>query len=125
MTPERARELLDAEEERLRTLRDQERARLSESLEAATAELTSFDQHPADVATETHEREVDQSFVQAMEEGILEVEAARRRVEEGTYGQCQLGGGDIPDERLEVVPTARYCVEHQTELEQRPHTPDT
>ena len=121
MTPERARSLLDAEEMRLRELRDQEQARLSESLEAATGELTTFDQHPADVATEAHERELDQSFVRSMEAALLEVEAARRRIEEGSYGLCEVGGEQIPDERLEIIPTARYCVDHQAELEQGAH----
>lgn len=36
--------------------------------------------------------------------------AALVRIEEGTYGQCQSCGAEIPVERLEAVPTTTLCV---------------
>ena len=42
-----------------------------------------------------------------------DVEAALRRLEEGTYGQCEACGGPIDEGRLAALPAARYCVGHQ------------
>lgn len=123
MNPERAQELLDAEEERLRALRDSEAEQVDESLESATGELTSFDQHPADLGTETHDREVDATLLRSAEQGLEEVAAARERLREGTYGHCQVCEQPIPDERLEAQPTTRHCVQHQAEAEHRAGAP--
>lgn len=42
-----------------------------------------------------------------------DVDAALQRLQVGTYGQCEACGGPICRERLEVVPAARYCLDHQ------------
>jgi len=38
-----------------------------------------------------------------------EVEAALRRLDEGTYGRCEACGGPVPPEHLRSWPTARRC----------------
>src|SRR5690349_20519537 len=38
---------------------------------------------------------------------IGEIDAALRRIDEGTYGQCVRCGKPISEERLKAVPTAR------------------
>lgn len=48
---------------------------------------------------------------------ILEVEAALRRMDEGTYGICEVSDEPIPFGRLDIEPTARTTVEAQEELE--------
>ena len=40
-----------------------------------------------------------------------EIDAARARLDDGTYGQCEVCGKPIADGRLEVRPVARTCVE--------------
>ncbi|MEA2452811.1 MAG: DnaK suppressor protein [Actinomycetota bacterium] len=106
-----ARERLEKEKERLKALIHN----LGEDAEAEEngGELNTLDQHPADAGSETFEREKDMAIVSNLEEQISEVEAALKRLEEGTYGTCEKCGKPIGDERLEVVPTARYCVEDQ------------
>jgi RNA polymerase-binding protein DksA len=39
-----------------------------------------------------------------------EIVAALARIEEGSYGQCENCGAEIPEERLDAVPTATLCV---------------
>jgi DnaK suppressor protein len=117
MTPERARQLLDDEEARLQKLADAEKERLTESLEDSTGELTAFDQHPADLGTETHDRELDESLRQSLDAELDAVRSARTRLEKGEYGLCKTCGMEIPDERLEAMPATRYCVEHQAQRE--------
>lgn len=43
---------------------------------------------------------------------LEEVRRARRRVADGTYGTCEVCGGPVPEERLEVRPWAVRCVQH-------------
>jgi DnaK suppressor protein len=41
-----------------------------------------------------------------------EVEAALKRIEDGTYGICETSGEQIEEERLEANPAARTCATH-------------
>lgn len=107
-------------------LLEEERRRLQEvknsfgltDLEAETEresvdELSSVDQHPADLATETFEREKRVSVLASVEDQLADVEHAFALLERGRYGRCEACGKPIPDERLEARPAARFCIEHQ------------
>lgn len=50
---------------------------------------------------------------------LTEVEAALKRIEDGTYGRCVGCGKFIPEKRLEAIPWASRCVEDQAKLEQQ------
>lgn len=75
-------------------------------------ELSAYDNHPADMGTETFERERDHAIDENLEQRLTSVEAALQRMDEGTYGQCELCREPIPYERLEAVPWTATCVEH-------------
>jgi len=114
MDTDLARRRLAAERERLEEVR-QAAGRLSAgAAEAAERELASADQHPAELATETIERELDQTVVAHAETELLEIESALARLDTGTYGLCEDCGKPINEERLEALPFARYCVEDQS-----------
>lgn len=84
--------------------------------EAQERELSSADQHPAELATETIERELDQSVVLHVQMELTEVQAAVAKLEAGTYGLCEACAKPIADARLEAMPAARYCIEDQAKL---------
>ena len=125
MDEQRARELLTAERERLVKIRDDQRAHLAESETESTGELSSFDQHPGDLGTETFEREKDQSILERVEAEIAEVDAAFARLDEGRYGRDVDTGEPIPDERLEERPAARHTVQREAEIEHDSGTSST
>jgi DnaK suppressor protein len=54
---------------------------------------------------------------------LEEIDAALGRIAEGSYGECEECGGNIGAARLEVQPTARFCIGCQEKLEQRPGAP--
>jgi RNA polymerase-binding transcription factor DksA len=83
----------------------------------SVGELSSYDQHQADMGTETFEREKDLSILEQVEAELADVEHALRRLDDGTYGTCEVCGKPIPDERLEAMPATRLCLEHQAEAE--------
>ena len=82
------------------------------SLRDAVDELSTIDNHPADLATELYEREKDIA-IKAHEEDVLQkVDAALAAIENGSYGVCAKCGVDIPFERLEAVPYTLFCIDH-------------
>jgi len=48
---------------------------------------------------------------------LTAIDEAMGRLEQGTYGICEVCGLDIPEERLRVMPAARYCREDQEKHE--------
>ena len=74
---------------------------------------------PEEAAVDTLEMEQEQS-IEANERALLtEVQAALKRIEQGTYGKCVECGRPIPEKRLEAIPWAARDVEHEAALEQR------
>jgi RNA polymerase-binding transcription factor DksA len=82
-----------------------------------TGELASFDQHAADTASDTLEREIDAALLQSFDDDLLEVDAALARLRAGTYGTCERCGEPIDEDRLRALPTAVRCLAHQEEAE--------
>jgi DnaK suppressor protein len=118
MDPDRARQRLEEERERLTRIRDSLLADPETTGDAGSiGELSSVDQHPGDIGTETFEYEKNQSLLESISAQLADIEAAFERLEKGTYGLSVLSGKPIGDERLEAVPYARYTVEEQAEVE--------
>jgi RNA polymerase-binding transcription factor DksA len=119
MDTELARQRLAEERDRLDGVRatfdDEHLTDQSES--ESVGEISSYDQHQADMGTETFEREKDLSILEQVESELADVEHALRRLDEGTYGTCEVCGKVIPDDRLEALPATRLCLEHQAEAE--------
>lgn len=85
------------------------------SMEAATdavGELSSYDNHPADMGTELYEREKDMMFRKNKELALEAVNKALHAIDDGTYGICRVCSMPIPYERLEAMPSTDTCVEH-------------
>jgi RNA polymerase-binding transcription factor DksA len=99
--------------ERAREIEERRKHVAAEDNEQRDAELADYDQHPADQGTETLEAELDQTTLAILEAEAKDVAEAQRRLEEGTYGKCIVDGEDIPPERLEAIPEALRCIEHQ------------
>ena len=107
------------EEERARALSEIETLQgmdssASESQERG--ELSDYDQHPAENATETFERERDLAM-EGNEQVILrQTEAALKKIDDGTYGTCERCGKLISVARLEAIPYTPYCIEDAERL---------
>ena len=90
------------------------------SLEDETAEVIgSSDNHLAETASATVDREIDYTLEENSEHVLAEIDAALRRIEDGTYGQCTNCGKQISPERLEARPWATLCIDCQRQREGR------
>ena len=115
MTKVKVRKRLEEERTRLEGVRD---GILREGEEADEGgELSSVDQHPGDLGTETFEHEKNVSLLEQVSDELLQIEAAFQRLEQGTYGTCQACGRPIAAERLEALPASRFCVDDQAKAE--------
>ena len=102
--------------ERVRTGLDDEHLH-DEPEEDSSAELSHADQHPADAASDAFEREKEFSILEQVEAELSDVARALERLDQGTYGRCDACGAAIADERLAAMPAARFCVQHQGDVE--------
>ena len=76
----------------------------------ASADSNADDEHDPEGSTIAFERSQVGALIDQAKQRLLEIEAARIRVDEGTYGRCEVCGEPIPDRRLEARPVARTCV---------------
>ena len=83
------------------------------TLENETGELVSgsADQHMADTATETVDREIDYTLEEHDERLLKAIDQALTRIDAGTYGVCVNCGARIAPERLEAMPWATLCID--------------
>jgi DnaK suppressor protein len=105
MDPERARELLAQERERI------ERA-LAGLRHTDTGEETD-EIDPANLATDLYQDELDEGLAEGLRKELEAVERAEARLAAGTYGLSIESGKSIPDERLEALPTAERTAEEE------------
>lgn len=84
----------------------------SGSLRDSTDELSTIDNHPADLATELFEREKDMALKVHNDDELAQVNAALDALENGTYGVCAKCHEDIPYDRLRAIPYTLFCIEH-------------
>ncbi|MFZ0668007.1 MAG: TraR/DksA C4-type zinc finger protein [Acidimicrobiales bacterium] len=84
-----------------------------DELGAGDSGLT-YDSNFADSSQVTAERSEASNLVNSLKETLDDVEHALGKLEEGTYGKCEVCGNDISPARLEAMPATRYCIEHAT-----------
>ena len=101
--------LLDLRE----SLLNQMRGLAKESAET----VPTYSLHMADSGTDNFDRDFALSLLSSDQDALYEIEEALRRIENGTYGICELTHKPIPKSRLDAIPWTRYTVEAQKELE--------
>ena len=109
MDPDRARQLLARERERI----EQSIASLDGADDASASGQAEPGEHGSE---ELYQKEFDTGLTEDLAEQLAAVERAEQRLMAGTYGLSVESGRPIPDERLEAVPTAERTVDEQEAL---------
>lgn len=112
---------MSADLEHFRRALEDERNRLCSALVTVNHEGSLSDEsgdlasgpgdHLADHASETYMRELDEGLGENAEHVISEIDAALQRIQDGTFGTCEVCGRPINAERLEAVPYATLCID--------------
>jgi DnaK suppressor protein len=105
MDDDRARELLAAERTRI------ERGLARRGHQDDGEEADEFD--PANLASDLYQDEFDEGRADDLREQLAAVERAEARLAAGTYGRSTASGEPIPDERLELAPTAELTADEE------------
>lgn len=105
--------------ERLEKMRAQILSSLHGASESAKVSdiARGYSQHQADQGTDDFERTVSLELSSQEYHVLKQVERALNKIEEGTYGICDLTEKPIPKKRLDVIPYATMTVEAQEKME--------
>jgi YteA family regulatory protein len=107
------RRLLQEKSDLEERMRHNDHYQLSATLRESIDELSTYDNHPADMGTETFERGKDLALLERDGFRLERIESALQRMDTGEYGRCKVCGIFISTERLDAMPTAAHCVEHE------------
>ena len=66
-----------------------------------------------DTATATFDRELEGGLEEGAQQTLDEVELALRKLDDGSYGVCEVCGEPIGAARLSAIPWARLCIDDQ------------
>lgn len=94
---------------------------LKRSSKDDAGDLSAYGQHMADAGTDTFDRDFALSLVSSEQEALTEIDAAIKRIHDGSYGTCEITQKPIAKERLLAVPFTRYSAEAQKDLERNRH----
>ena len=78
---------------------------------SASRDSNADDEHDPEGATIAFERAQLAAVLELATADLDELDAALRRVMDGSYGTCERCGGSIAPARLQARPSARRCIE--------------
>lgn len=81
------------------------------------SEASGSGEHQADAGSDAYDRDFALSLLSKEQDGLYEIEQALARIDNGTYGICEMSYKVIPILRLEAIPFARLTVECQAQWE--------
>ena len=76
-----------------------------------------YSQHQADEGTDDFNRTITLEVTSKEFDILRQIEHALEKIEEGTYGICDISGEEIPLARLEAIPYAAMTVKSQDKFE--------
>jgi DnaK suppressor protein len=79
----------------------------------------SYDEDYADAGSFTFEREKDLSIANNVQDLIDKIERAIEKIDDGTYGICEVCGQPIEAARIKALPHALLCVKDKAAEERR------
>jgi DnaK suppressor protein len=80
-------------------------------------ESKGYSQHQADEGTDDFDRNISLQVSDEEFKIIRQIDRALEKIEENTYGVCDISGEEIPLARLEAIPYATMTVKSQEQFE--------
>lgn len=92
---------------------------LKTSQRDATGDLSAYSLHMADVASDNYDREFQLGLADNEQKLLNRINAAIDKIDDSTFGNCELCEKKIAKTRLKVVPYAEMCVPCQEKQEKK------
>jgi DnaK suppressor protein len=99
------------------------KAHILHQLEGSSADMKQYEkskgysQHQADEGTDDYDTNLILEISSKGYDVLKQINRALEKIEDGTYGICDVTGAEIPKKRLEAIPYATMTVEAQSKLE--------
>jgi RNA polymerase-binding protein DksA len=87
------------------------------SQKESSGDLSGYSFHMADMASDSYDRELSLNIAGEEQEIVYEIDEALKRIEEGKFGKCISCDKKIPQQRLNAVPYAKYCIQCKSKEE--------
>lgn len=97
----------------------------NEALRSGSGGLSNTPQHLAEQGSESYDQSLSLNLAAQDRRVIREIDEALKRIDDGTYGLCELTNQPISEERLDEIPWARYTIEAARQIEARGGNPAT
>jgi DnaK suppressor protein len=94
---------------RIRADLERERDELRSQLEEQGID---FDENFADSGQVAAEQGEHRALIDRLTSALRDVDRALAKLDDGSFGTCEVCGDEIPEPRLEAMPSARYCIKH-------------
>lgn len=75
-----------------------------------SGDISGYKTHIADIGSDASGMELMLGLASNQQKLLQQVNDALARIEDGTYGFCQMCGKPIPQARLEAIPEAELCL---------------
>jgi YteA family regulatory protein len=85
---------------------------LNSAMSDSISELSAYDNHPGDLATEMYERGKDIALLEQDDLHLARISQALTAMDNGAYGACLTCHQPIPIQRLYALPDTQYCLDH-------------
>jgi len=89
----------------------------AQALRVGDGNLSSMPIHMADVGSDTYDQDFMLGMAESERKVLREIDEALLRIQNKTYGVCQMTGEHIPTARLDAKPWAKYTVDAARKLE--------
>ncbi len=103
---------LNRAKESLLTLKEEYETRIDKIEDHIQNPQDDLNEHWEDQAISYRQNDMRQNLKSEAHQSLIYVENALSRIENGTYGECEVCGEPIEAQRLEALPYATLCMEH-------------
>lgn len=117
---EKYRQILMKERERLSSdMGHIKEDHIQKSQKDSTGELSGYSIHMADMSSDDYDRGVALGIFTQEQEILYLIDEALKRMDEGTFGVCEVCDKAISTKRLDAVPYATLCIQCQSDQEKK------
>lgn len=89
----------------------------TQDVKTDSSESKGYSQHQADEGTDDFDRTISLKLTDKEIAIVRQIDRALEKIEEGTFGVCDISGEEIPLKRLEAIPYATMTVAAQEKFE--------
>lgn len=103
---------VDHAQKALLTLKEEYETRIDKIEDHIQNPQDDLNEHWEDQAISYRQNDMRQNLMGEARQNLIDVENALSRIENGTYGECEVCGEQIEEQRLEALPYATLCMKH-------------